>query len=83
MPLWDDPAYSDDVNQAAETWYNSVKEYTKSVGKDHPFVFANYASPFQDPMGSYGTENKEFLDRTSEKYDPTRLFQRAVGGFKL
>ena len=36
MPLWDDPAYSDDVNQAAETWYNSVREYTKSVGKDHP-----------------------------------------------
>jgi hypothetical protein len=83
MPLWQDPAYDEDVRNAAEKWLNDVKAYTKSLGKDHPFEFANYAASFQDPMSSYGAENLAFLKEVSEKYDPSQLFQRAVGGYKL
>lgn len=84
MPLWQDAAYDKDVHQAAEAWYNAVREYTAKQGKAHRFEFANYAAWFQDPMAGYGPENLEFLREVSRKYDPRRLFQKAVkGGYKL
>lgn len=48
------------------------------------FVYINYAATFQDPIASYGKENKRRLQEVSRKYDPQGLFQKAVpGGFKL
>jgi hypothetical protein len=48
------------------------------------YIFMNYASGFQDPIGSYGAENKKKLQDVSRKYDPAGLFQKGVpGGFKL
>jgi hypothetical protein len=38
------------------------------------FKFMNYAFNFQDPIGSYGTENKKKLQEVSRKYDPEGLF---------
>ncbi|KAM0332156.1 hypothetical protein ACHAQA_002430 [Verticillium albo-atrum] len=84
MPLWSDAKYDDEVHAASEKWYRSIKQYTQSIGKDHPFEFANYAAWYQDPMASYGAENLEFLRTVSRKYDPSSLFQKAVkGGYKL
>lgn len=83
MPLWADATYDTDVRDASEKWFNDVTAYTKSVGKDHPFQFTNYAASFQDPMSGYGAENLAYLKEVSEKYDPTQVFQRAVGGYKL
>lgn len=49
-----------------------------------PYVYMNYAFSHQDPIGSYGAENHEKLQATSQKYDPQGLFQRGCpGGFKL
>jgi hypothetical protein len=49
-----------------------------------PYKFLNYASQFQDPIGSNGAGNKKKLQEVSSKYDPEGLFQKAVpGGFKL
>lgn len=48
------------------------------------FKFMNYCFNFQDPISSYGTENKKRLQEVSRKYDPEGLFQKGVpGGFKL
>ncbi|KAH8586118.1 hypothetical protein B0O99DRAFT_695797 [Bisporella sp. PMI_857] len=48
------------------------------------FKFMNYAWDFQDPISSYGAENKKKLQKASKKYDPDGLFQKGVpGGFKL
>ena len=55
-----------------------------SNGVADSFRYLNYASKQQDPLGSYGVENKRFLHETSQVYDPNQFFQRArVGGFKL
>ena len=44
----------------------------------------NYAAPFQDPIGSYGKENKSRLQASSKKYDHEGLFQKGVpGGWNL
>lgn len=48
------------------------------------FKFLNYASQFQDPIGSYGEDRKKTLQDISKKYDPEGFFQKGVpGGFKL
>lgn len=55
-----------------------------SMGLFRPFVYANYAAPFQDPLHSYGPANFAALQAASSKYDPHGVFQRQVpGGFKL
>lgn len=42
------------------------------------------ACHFQDPIGSYGANNKQKMQEVSKKYDPEGVFQKAVvGGFKL
>lgn len=49
-----------------------------------PHKYLNYAFDFQDPIGSYGQENRKKLQDASRKYDPDGLFQKGVpGGFKL
>ncbi|KAL1867476.1 hypothetical protein Daus18300_006320 [Diaporthe australafricana] len=49
-----------------------------------PFKYMNYAWGFQDPIASYGQENKVFLQKVSQTHDPEGLFQKGVpGGFKL
>lgn len=61
-----------------------VKAEAKRRNLDNDFVYLNYASEFQDPMGSYGKKNKERLIQISKKYDPKQVFQYLQpGGFKL
>lgn len=54
------------------------------LGVAHPYLYLNYAAPWQDPIAGYGDESVAFLRGTSATYDPTGLFQKHVpGGFKL
>jgi hypothetical protein len=57
---------------------------TQQEGLYHHYKYLNFAAWFQDPLGSYGTEQKVTLRDVARKYDPTEVFQRQVpGGFKL
>ncbi|KAK8075974.1 FAD binding domain protein [Apiospora phragmitis] len=48
------------------------------------YVYMNYASEYQDVVGSYGGANKARLKRIAAKYDPAQVFQRLQPGyFKL
>lgn len=61
-----------------------VKAEAKRRNLDNDFLYLNYASEFQDPIGSYGKKNKEKLIQISKKYDPKQVFQYLQpGGFKL
>ena len=47
------------------------------------YIYMNYASQFQDVVGSYG-ESADKLRRIARKYDPTEVFQKLQPGyFKL
>ena len=62
----------------------AAKREAKRRGLDNDFIYLNYASEFQDPIGSYGAANKERLMKVSKKYDPAQVFQYLQpGGFKL
>jgi hypothetical protein len=61
-----------------------VKAEAKRRNLDNDFVYLNYASEYQDPIGSYGAKNKQRLVEISKKYDPKQVFQYLQpGGFKL
>ncbi|KAH9886126.1 hypothetical protein F4778DRAFT_759092 [Xylariomycetidae sp. FL2044] len=63
----------------------TVKDYAATIeGGLLDWVYLNYADQTQDVLGSYGTENLEFMRSVARKYDPDEVFQKlCVGGFKL
>ncbi|CAN9164842.1 unnamed protein product [Alternaria alternata] len=61
-----------------------VKAEAKRRNLDNNFVYLNYASEYQDPIGNYGVKNKQRLMEVSKRYDPKQVFQYLQpGGFKL
>ncbi|KAF2111253.1 FAD binding domain-containing protein [Lophiotrema nucula] len=50
-------------------------------GLANQYIYMNYASQFQDVIGSYGKGNEERLRRVAGKYDPTSVFQRLQPGY--
>ncbi|VUC36523.1 unnamed protein product [Clonostachys rosea] len=62
----------------------AIDQHAQARGTSIPYKYLNYAFNFQDPISSYGEENKKAMLAVSKKYDPDGLFQKgAVGGFKL
>ncbi|KAF8250243.1 FAD-binding domain-containing protein [Wilcoxina mikolae CBS 423.85] len=56
----------------------------KEMGLYHDYIYMNYAAPDQEPVESYGEQEREFLKMVQEKYDPEGVFRRLVpGGFKV
>ncbi len=77
---------SDDV-EILGTFRNAldeIKQEAASRGLAAVFELMSTACHFQDPIGSYGGENKQKMQEVSKKYDPKGVFQKAgVGRFKL
>lgn len=55
----------------------NLAEYTRSLGADIPFIYANYAHVKQDPIGSYPTANVQFLKDVAAEYDPAGSSRRS------
>ena len=61
-----------------------VKQAAKSLNGDIDLVYLNYADTTQDPIGSYGSKNVQFIQDVAARYDPQGVFQtRIPGGFKV
>ncbi|KAJ0417202.1 hypothetical protein BJY00DRAFT_316157 [Aspergillus carlsbadensis] len=81
---WLDTAYSDIITAEARTLIRDIESLVADAGLAHPFLYANWAAWWQDPIRGYGKESVRHLQRMSMKYDPDRVFQKKVpGGFKL
>lgn len=81
---WADAALNDEADVTAQKLVGEIDALAMKNGLFQKFRYVNYADPSQDPFGSYGRENKEFLQRVSKEYDPNGVFQKMVpGGFKL
>lgn len=56
----------------------------RQMGKDHRFIFPNYAWPTEAVMKGYGGDRLAVLRDVARKYDPEGFFQgQFVGGFKI
>ncbi|KAK3935951.1 hypothetical protein QBC46DRAFT_357856 [Diplogelasinospora grovesii] len=61
-----------------------IKQFAGSVNGGMELVYLNYADASQDALGSYGTDNVQFLRDVAKRYDPLGAFQtRIPGGFKI
>jgi FAD/FMN-containing dehydrogenase len=81
---WIDTADDSRLNQFAATVKDRAVAAAKAAGKHEDYLYMNYASPWQDPVAGYGAANKAKLQRISEKYDPTGVFEKLQPGyFKL
>ncbi|MCJ1270948.1 hypothetical protein MMC22_010847 [Lobaria immixta] len=69
--------------QISRSTITEIRNYAKSIGGDDEYIYLDYAAKWQNPLRSYGSENLRKLRRVAKKYDPTAVFQRQVGGFKL
>lgn len=81
---WDDESNDEEVEKAARELFDNIDNDARKLGVYEPFVYLNYAAPWQDPISSYKSKNVQLLKRVSQDVDPKRVFQTNVpGGFKL
>lgn len=78
-PLWDHARDSRKVHAAINRAFRRMSTKARSRGTGHPYLYSNYASEFQEPMGSYGEGAGNFLRDVSSRYDPQAAFQSLLG----
>ena len=84
LSYWKNASDDDAILSMMRGGLARMKQEAEERGQLVPYVYANYASADQDPIRSYGADEKKALQDTSVKYDPEGLFQKACpGGFKL
>jgi hypothetical protein len=82
--MYSDAADNDRMYSFANTLYERLQAEAVKRGLASDFIYMNYASPWQDPLSSYGSVNLERLRQVAKAYDPTAVFQRLQPGyFKL
>lgn len=82
--MWTDEADDAKVEKTARKMLVDIETRAKELGEYDPFVYVNYAAPWQDPIASYGKESIERLKKVRERVDPKGVFtHRVTGAFKL
>lgn len=72
------------VEEAARALLERIETEARRLDAYDPFVYLNYAAPWQEPLLSYGKESVEKMERVRAQVDPKGVFTRYVpGGFKL
>lgn len=51
------------------------------MGLYEDYIYMNYASQYQDVIGSYGSGNQNRLKAVAKKYDPTGVYQELTPGW--
>ena len=83
---WDDAKDDAFLNSILKSAVEQGEAWAKELGVYHPFIYANYAAPWQDIWRGYGEENIKDLKKLQRRYDPEELFTKGGlcgGGFKL
>lgn len=81
--LWPNSSVEPDVQRTVQGLISEWESLAREKGLLQRYQYLNYAATFQHPLESYGAENLDLLRGVSRKYDPTRVMQDRVGGFKL
>ncbi|KAI8623619.1 putative oxidoreductase [Xylariaceae sp. FL1651] len=83
-PSWSDAAQNEQVYAAARALMDDISVRAKTLGVYNPYIYLNYAAPWQDVVSSYGAESASKLRYVRDKYDPHHVFTKQVtGGFKI
>lgn len=72
------------LREKVEVMSATLEEHAKSNGLNVDWRYINYVDETQDPLGSYGPRNVDFLRKVAAKYDPDSVFQmKFVSGWKI
>ncbi|KAK8112568.1 oxidoreductase [Apiospora sp. TS-2023a] len=83
-PAWPDAADDETVYDAARWLVAEVEKIAKELGVYDPFLYLNYAAPWQEVIRSYGEESVKKLQELRQRVDPRLVFTHQVkGGFKI
>ena len=83
-PSWSDAVQDEQVYKAARSLMADVERRAKKLGVYDPYIYLNYAAPWQDVIQSYGDESVEKLKRVRKTVDSGEVFtQKVPGGFKI
>jgi hypothetical protein len=83
-PSWSDAAQDEQIYSAARSFLADVEARAKELGVYIPYIYLNYAGPWQEVIESYGEESVEKLQQVRDRVDPDEVFTRKVrGGFKI
>jgi FAD/FMN-containing dehydrogenase len=81
---WSNSADDVRINKFAAKVKERAVAAAVAKGKSSPYLYMNYASPWQDVVAGYGKANQARLKSISKKYDPTGVFETLQPGyFKL
>ncbi|KAH7406820.1 hypothetical protein DE146DRAFT_405874 [Phaeosphaeria sp. MPI-PUGE-AT-0046c] len=81
---WKQSGDDERINKFAATVKDRAMALASAQGKASPYLYMNYASPWQDVFAGYGAANVARLKFISKKYDPTGVFEKLQPGyFKL
>ena len=79
--MWVNTNDDEIVLASYKNWVARCSQMAKEMSLDHPYLYMNYASQFQDPIKSYGEANVERLREVARQYDPQGIFQRLQPGY--
>ncbi|KAI1087031.1 putative oxidoreductase [Rostrohypoxylon terebratum] len=72
------------VEEISRKLVSDVKAEAQKQGAYDPWVYLNYAAPWQDPISSYGEASLKLLREVRKRVDPLEVFTHGVpGGFKI
>lgn len=81
---WQNQADDERVYAATAALVTAVEEAARKLDAYDPFIYLNYAAPWQDPISSYGEESLKKLRGLRARVDPKGVFTHLIpGGFKI
>jgi FAD/FMN-containing dehydrogenase len=83
-PSWTDPSQNEQIYALARDLIDTIENKAKKLGVYDPYIYLNYAAPWQDVIVGYGPASVSRLQKLKAEVDPNNVFQRLVpGGFKI
>ena len=83
-PAWSDAADDETVYAASKALMSTINSKAEKMGLAIPYIYMNYAAPWQNVIASYGQSSVAQLEKTRARVDPKEVFTYLVpGGFKL
>lgn len=73
---WQNKEDYEKIAEAIREVIEAIDQDAVSRGTSVPFKHLKYGWDFQDPINSYGIENKQALQEASRKYYSKGLFQK-------
>jgi LmbE family N-acetylglucosaminyl deacetylase len=81
---WADQADNERVYAASAALIATIEDAARSLDAYDPYIYLDYAAPWQDPIASYGTASVQQLQKLRARVDPKGVFTHLVpGGFKI